>query len=64
MSSKLEEDTMSKSRDRGGKKEQRTPAKSDKKKGGLPPHLQRQKEQHGSVKEIQRHLNDLEERQK
>lgn len=55
---------MSKSQDRGGKKEQRRPAKNEKKKGGLPPHLQREREQNSSVREIQRHLDDLGERQK
>ena len=48
-----------------GKKDKRKPPKQDKKRKGLPPHLERgQTQQNGTVKEIQRHMNDLEERKK
>ena len=52
---------MAHSRDKG-KKEKKKPAKQDKHKKGIPPHLQQQ--ENSSVREIQRHLDDLSERQK
>lgn len=52
---------MGHNRDRGNK-EKRRPAKNDKKQKGLPPHLQRQREQKGPAREIQRHLDDLAQR--
>jgi hypothetical protein len=58
-----EEGIMSHSQDRGKEKKKKKEPKQDKKRKGLPPHLQRTKEQHGSVREIQKHLDDLAERQ-
>lgn len=54
---------MAHNRDRG-KKDKRKPPKGDKKRKGVPPHLQQGKDQGSSAREIQRHLNDLAERQK
>lgn len=58
---------MAHSRDRGNKEKRREP-KQDKKRKGLPPHLQRTNtstnNQNGSLREIQRHINELEEKQK
>ena len=52
---------MSHDRDRP-KKPQRKPKSKDKKRKGVPPHLQRRQEQ-GSIHEIQRYLDDLAQRQ-
>jgi hypothetical protein len=54
---------MAHSRDRGKKEKKKAP-KEDKKKKGLPPHLQRTRETNNSLREIQHHLDDLAERQK
>ncbi len=54
---------MAHSRDRA-KKEKRKSPKEEKKNKGIPPHLQRQREDNGSLQEIRRHITDLEDRQK
>jgi hypothetical protein len=54
---------MAHSRDRGKKEKKKAP-KQDKKQKGIAPHLERSREQsNGTVREIQRHLDDLSKRQ-
>ncbi|MDQ4076858.1 MAG: hypothetical protein M3220_11515 [Chloroflexota bacterium] len=46
------------------KKPKRKPKKRDKKRKGLPPHLERAREENSTLREIQRHIDDLSEQRR